>query len=116
MRPLMVELVAEAIHPRLLASLIRRRGRHRLGLEGSVHALVTPVLLRISWLDALQLNPQSQPSDLTDETTRRDARDANGGPLSVRSARGRPKSLNVASKAGQTPSVVGRSTATQHSR
>ena len=38
-----------------------RSGGDRLGLERPMHALMTPVLLRVSGVDSLQLNPEPDP-------------------------------------------------------
>src|SRR5271156_67064 len=62
-RAFLIELLAESIKRFLLRSPVGRRRFSRLGLQRPMHALVTPILLRMTWLDPLRLNAQLHPVD-----------------------------------------------------
>src|ERR1700748_2422886 len=62
-RAFLVELLAEPIESLLFRSPVGRRRFSRLGLQRPMHTLVTPVLLRMTWLDPLRLNAQFHPED-----------------------------------------------------
>jgi hypothetical protein len=61
MRPHFVVFLAERLQLALLRPPILRRGRRRFFLQGAMHALVPPVLLRLSRLDPLRHDPQLDP-------------------------------------------------------
>jgi hypothetical protein len=63
MGPLAVVLRDERVEARLLLEHVGRRGLGRLAFERQVHALVTPVLLRLARLDALDRDAEAQPPD-----------------------------------------------------
>src|SRR5271156_6372169 len=63
MRALLVELLAESIKSLLLCSPVGRWRFRRLGLQRPMHALVTPILLRMTWLDPLRRDAQLHPVD-----------------------------------------------------
>jgi transposase len=60
-RPLLVELLPEVVELALLRPATARWRARRLGLERAVHALVTPVLLRLARLDELGQHPKAHP-------------------------------------------------------
>jgi hypothetical protein len=61
MRPLVVVLPSEEIEGPLLGGQRGARWPNGVGLEGLVHPLVGPVLLRVAREDALVLNPEAHP-------------------------------------------------------
>jgi hypothetical protein len=63
MRAFLVELLAESIKSLLLRSPVGRWRFRRLGLQRPMHALVTPILLRMTWLDPLRRDAQLHPVD-----------------------------------------------------
>src|ERR1700716_3929596 len=63
MRPIRVEFAPHPIKPPLLLTRRRRWRRGRFLLQREVKALVTPILLGMTRIDAIQLNPQLQPPD-----------------------------------------------------
>lgn len=75
MGPFEVVLLAEGVEAPLLSLEIAGRRTRRLGLERSVHALVSTVLLRVGGFDELGVNPQTDPPDgESRETTQRGGR------------------------------------------
>ena len=70
---------------------------------------MTPVLLRVSGVDSLQLNPGRIHHTLSRESPAKPV-EANGGPLSERILVGRPYSRKVASISGRTCAVSLRAT------
>jgi hypothetical protein len=62
-RALGVELSDEVIEAGLLLEAIGAWRADGLLLEGQVHALMAPVLLRSTWLDALNIDAEPQPPD-----------------------------------------------------
>jgi hypothetical protein len=61
MRALVIVAFEEAVELRLLLDEVRRRRPGGLQLQDEVHAFVAPVLLRMAWLDPLDLDGESQP-------------------------------------------------------
>ncbi len=57
--PLLVVDLPEAIEAALLDAAVSGRRMRGLGLEGPVHALVSPVLLRVGRLDANGADPEA---------------------------------------------------------
>ena len=74
-RPLVVELESEGVKEALLGTGVSGRGPGRLGLEGSVHALVPSVLLGMGGLYQLRADAQADPPD----REAREAADGRGG-------------------------------------
>src|ERR1051325_6234616 len=63
MRPFGIELADKGVEAFLLLQAV---GAWRTGcflLKGEMHALVTAVLLRMAWLDALDCNAEPEPPD-----------------------------------------------------
>jgi len=60
-RALLVVLPAPLVEAYLLRLPVRLRRTSRRRLEGAVHALVPPILVRPSWINAFVLNPQLDP-------------------------------------------------------
>src|SRR5215475_1414933 len=56
-----VELAKESIEVLLLLQAVEARRPGRLLLEGQMHALMAAVLLRTTWLDALDGNAEPEP-------------------------------------------------------
>ena len=99
MRPLLVVAVEERIEARLLLQEVRRRaGLVASCLEREVHALVPPVLLGMPGANPFDRDAQPQPPDGELAQAVERMGEAKGTPLSVRMARGRPKSWKVRSK------------------
>ena len=73
-------------------------------LERLVHAFVSAVLLGTAWCDALVSNPELKPPDI-EAIEAVNSFEANGAPLSLRMASGRPCSRNRRRNWGLTPSV-----------
>ena len=63
MRPFGIELADEGIEAFLLHQAVGARRTGCFLLEGEVHALVTPVLLRMAGLDAFDGDAEPQPPD-----------------------------------------------------
>ena len=106
-RPLRIELAPHAIEPPLAAPRRRRRRRRRLLLQRQMKALVPAILLRMPGVDPIELDPQLQPPHRQAARAGPAPVVANGDPLSVRSARGKPYVRNVRSNHGRTPALVG---------
>ena len=53
----------EVIKALLLLQEVERGGLGGLFFERQVHAFVTAILLRVSWLDALEVDAKAQPPD-----------------------------------------------------
>ena len=112
MRTHLIEFTAHPIEATLLRC---RRGRGRRGrflLQRQMESLMSPVLLRVPWINPIELDAQLEPPHRQVRQLRGPVV-ANGGPLSVRNARGNPKSRNVRSNHGRTPIALGR-TIRQH--
>jgi hypothetical protein len=60
-RPLVIVAGNEVIELGLLSEEVFGGRSGGLQLQSEVHALVTAVLLRVAWLDALELDAESQP-------------------------------------------------------
>src|SRR5581483_15790 len=58
-----IELGHEVVKTGLLLQEVCAWGPGRLFLQGQVHALVSPVLLRMAGLDALDLDAEPEPPD-----------------------------------------------------
>jgi hypothetical protein len=58
-----IELAKEGIEAALLLQAVEVWRTGRFLLEGEVHALVTPVLLRMTWLDAFDGDAEPKPPD-----------------------------------------------------
>lgn len=63
MGALKVELLHEAVEGGLLLQAVHARRPGGLFFEGQLHAFMTPVLLRVARLDALDLDSKPQPPD-----------------------------------------------------
>jgi hypothetical protein len=63
MRPLLIVNPDELVEALLLLQKVERRGLGCLFLECDVHAFMTTVLLGATGLDALDLDPESEPPD-----------------------------------------------------
>ena len=63
MRTFGIELANEGVEAFLLLQAVGARRAGCFLLEGEVHALVTPVLLRMAWLDALDGDAEPEPPD-----------------------------------------------------
>ena len=61
MRSLVVVAGDEGVKARLLLEDIRRGGFGRLCLQRAMHALVSPVLLRMAGLNPFDLNAEAEP-------------------------------------------------------
>ena len=57
----MVEFLAEGVEAPLLGGAVARRWAGGLGLEGPVHAFVSPILLGLTGLDELRQDPEPHP-------------------------------------------------------
>jgi hypothetical protein len=63
MGSLLIELDLKGIEARLLVACCERGRAQRLLLQGAMHSLVSPVLLWMTWLDALVVNTKLHPPD-----------------------------------------------------
>ncbi len=63
MRSFIVELAHEIVKAGLLLKAVHSRRACRFLLEGEMHALMTPVLLRMARLDALDGDAKPEPPD-----------------------------------------------------
>ena len=63
MRPFEIELVHEFVEAGLLLQGVHARWPGCFLFEGEVHALVAPILLGMTWFDALDGDAQSEPPD-----------------------------------------------------
>ena len=63
MRPLLVIFVDKGVESGLLLEEVGACGPGRFLFEREVHALVTAILLRPTWLDALDIDTETQPPD-----------------------------------------------------
>src|SRR5262249_19165255 len=63
MWPLGIIFPDEVIEAGLLLEAIGARGPDGFFLEGEVHALMAPVLLRAAWFDALDVDAETEPPD-----------------------------------------------------
>jgi hypothetical protein len=79
----------EGIEDALLQIEVRGRGPSGAGLEGLVQALVGPVFLGAAGRDALVGDPELEPPDVEAVSPWMPV-EANGAPLSLRIASGRP--------------------------
>ena len=106
MRTTLVVAVPEGVERALLAPVTRPGWGCRLILQCPVKTLQPPVLLRVPRLDAHRRIPSliNQMYSLVNPPS---PTVPNGGPLSVRIARGRPYSLNTLSITLCTCSVLG---------
>jgi hypothetical protein len=99
MRAFVVVPDPEGLEAALLRAQRARRRSRRLALEFSMHPLVLAVLLGTRRRDPLVHDPELHPPDIEDDKPRMPV-DANGAPLSVRIASGRPTSRNSARNTG----------------
>jgi hypothetical protein len=61
MRPLMVELLTEAIEALLLSAAVGRWGPCGFGFQGTVHTFMTAMLLRFTRLETFREDTESDP-------------------------------------------------------
>lgn len=91
MGPLMVEDGAEAVEASLLTAEVLGRGAGGGGLQRSVHALVSSVLLGPAGLDAFRSDAQLHPVDgERGERPPSPTEDGKGWPLPLRMTSGMP--------------------------
>ncbi len=88
-RALVIEVAAHAIEALTLLAHGRRRWRHALFLQREMKPLMPPILLRVTGVNAIQLNSEFQPPHRQGER-RPGPFVAKGDPLSVRTVRGSP--------------------------
>ena len=99
MRPFGVELADEGIEARLLLQIVAAGWARRLLFQGEMHALVAAVLLRMTWLDALDSDAEPEPPDGKLERLNKPFGLAKGTPLSDLMACGSPRCRKSCSKA-----------------
>ncbi len=100
----------------LLLQEVEPGGLGRVLFQGQVHAFVTAVLLGMAGVDALDLDAEAQPPSREPGEAEQGIECGKGGPLSVRRAWGRPKSLKVRSKSVKAKSERVEATRSQASR
>ena len=93
MRSFVVEDLNELVEARLLLEKISRRRLGGFFLQGEVHALVTTVLLRRTWFDPFDADPQAQPPDCQLAQVKQGVSGSEGTPLSLRMLAGSPRFL-----------------------
>ena len=101
MRPLLVKGGDELIEPGLLLQEFLGGRLGGLLLERQVHALVPPVLLGVTWLDALDADAQPQPPDRQLGEAEQGVGTDKGRPVIGANRRGQPEVLEGTLKDGE---------------
>lgn len=94
MEPFLIEVGDEGVEAFLLLQDVLADRLCRLILQGEMHALLSFVLLRMSWLDAFDLDAQAEPPDGQFREVEETVGPAKGTPLSDQMAAGSPSSAN----------------------